>query len=62
MPTRSTLPSRMAWRAVATSSTLDACSTASDVASRTRPAKSRCGADGIPWIGITSVSLGSSAM
>ena len=45
MPTRSTLPSRMACRADATSSTFEACSTARLVLARTIPAKSRCGTD-----------------
>ena len=45
MPTRSTLPSRIACRADATSSTFEACSTVRPVCSRTMPAKSRCGTD-----------------
>ena len=40
----------------------DVCSTARPVAARTSPAKSRCGADRMPWIGMTSVSAASLTM
>ena len=43
MPTMSSLPSAMAWRAVATSLMRAAWKTGNFVAARTSPAKSRCG-------------------
>ena len=56
IPTRSSFPLDIACLAVATSSIFEAWSTVRSVFSLTSPAKSRCGADGIPWIGITPVS------
>ena len=46
-------PSAMAWRAVATSLMRAAWKTGNFVSSRTSPQKSRWGAAGVPWIGMT---------
>ena len=62
MPTMSSLPSATAWRAVATSAMRAAWNTGNAVAARTSPAKSRCGAERIPIMGITSVSASSVSM
>ena len=56
MPTMSSLPLAIACRAVATSLIRAAWKVGKPVAARTSPAKSRCGALGMPWIGITSTS------
>ena len=62
MPTRSSRPSRIAWRAVETSSIFDACITARFVRERTSPQNSNVGAERMPWIGITSVRATSLSM
>ncbi len=59
MPTMSSLPSAMAWRAVATSAMRAAWNTGNFVSARTSPAKSRCGADGMPCTGMTFDSAAS---
>ena len=55
----SSSPAATAWRAVATSGIRAAWKVGMPVAFLTSPAKSRCGALAIPWIGITSVIAGS---
>ncbi|MCY1239248.1 hypothetical protein D9M72_520320 [compost metagenome] len=55
MPTMSSLPSAIAWRAVATSAMRAAWKTGNFVAALTSPAKSRCGEAAMPWIGMTLV-------
>ena len=59
MPTMSSLPAAMAWRAVATSEMRAAWNTGNFVAARTSPAKSRCGEERMPVIGMTFVSAAS---
>ena len=59
MPTMSSLPVAMAWRAVATSEMRAAWKTGNLVAALTSPAKSRCGDERMPWIGMTLVSAAS---
>ncbi len=54
MPTMSSLPAAIAWRAVATSWMRAAWNTGNAVAARTSPAKSRCGAERMPMTGMTS--------
>ena len=53
IPTRSSSPSRMAWRAVATSLIRLACITGTPTARLISPANSRCGATGVPIGGMT---------
>ena len=62
IPTMSSLPEAIAWRAVATSLMRAAWNTGMPSAARTSPAKSRWGAAGVPWIGITSASAASVSM
>ena len=62
IPTMSSLPAAIAWRAVATSVMRAAWNTGRPVAARISPAKSRCGADGMPMIGIVSSSALSVSM
>ena len=62
MPTMSSLPEAMAWRAVATSEIFAAWKVGKPVAARISPAKSRCGALAMPWIGMTSVRPASVSM
>ena len=59
MPTMSSLPVAIAWRAVATSEMRAAWKVGNFIAALTSPAKSRCGNERMPVTGMTLVSAAS---